>query len=89
MMQNSVRVHCDSQNTIQLTKNHRYKRTKHIDATYHKLRQWVVDDKMIDLVKISAKKNLADMMTKTISVENQSISELHQDSPKVRWKTGS
>ena len=36
---------------------------------YHKIRQWIVDDKVIDLVEISAKKNPADMMTKTISVE--------------------
>ena len=36
---------------------------------YHKIHQWVVDDKMIDLVKISTKKNSADMMTKTILIE--------------------
>jgi len=36
---------------------------------YHKIRQWVVDDKMIDLVKISTKKNPADMMMKIIPVE--------------------
>jgi len=55
---------------IHLAKDHRYhKRTKHIDVRYHKIRQWVVDDKVIDLVKISTKKNPADMMTKTILVE--------------------
>jgi len=32
------------------------------------IRNWVVVEN-IDLVKISTKKNLADMMTKTISVE--------------------
>jgi len=36
---------------------------------FHKIRQWVVDDKVIDLVKISTKKSPADMMTKTIPVE--------------------
>ena len=41
---------------------------KHIDVRYHKIRQWIVDDKMINLVKISAKKNPADMMN-TIPVE--------------------
>ena len=46
-----------------------HKRMKHIDVRYHKIRQWVVDDKMIDLVKISMKKNPADMMTKTILLE--------------------
>jgi len=42
---------------------------EYIDVRYHKIRQWVMDDKMIDLVKISTKKNPVDMMTKTISVE--------------------
>jgi len=36
---------------------------------YYNIRQWVVDDKVIDLVKINMKKNPADMMTKTIPVE--------------------
>ena len=39
------------------------------DKVIHKIRQWVVDDKVIDLVKISTKKNPPDMMTKTIRVE--------------------
>ena len=64
IMQNSVRVHCDSQSAIHLTKDHTYhKRTKHI------IRQWVVNDKLIDLVKISTKKKPANMMTKIIPVE--------------------
>ena len=29
---------------------------KHIDVRYHKIRQLVVEDKVIDLVKISTKK---------------------------------
>ena len=62
IMQNSVWVHCDNQSVIHLAKDHKYhKKTKHIDVRYHKIGQWVVDDKMIDLVKISMKKNLADM----------------------------
>ena len=36
---------------------------------YHKIDQWIVDDKAINLIKISKKKNPADMMTKTIPVE--------------------
>ena len=67
IIQDSVQVHCDSQSAIHLTKNHRYhKRTKHIDVRYYKIRQWVMDDKVIDLVKISTKKNPADMIIKTI-----------------------
>ena len=46
-----------------------HKRTKHIDVRYHKIRQWVINDKLIDLVKISTKKNPAGMMKKTILVE--------------------
>jgi len=42
---------------------------KHIDVRCHKIRQWVVDDKAIDLVKINTKKNPVDMMMKTIPVE--------------------
>ena len=62
IIQNSVRVHCDSQSAIHLAKDHKYhKRTKHIDVRYHKIRQWVVDDRVVDLVKINTKKNPADM----------------------------
>jgi len=42
---------------------------KHIEVRYHKIRQLVLDDKVIDLVKISTKKNLDDMMTKTMPME--------------------
>ena len=60
IMHDSVRVHCDSQSAINLAKYHMYyKRTKHIDVRYHKIRQWVKDDKVIGLVKISTKKNPA------------------------------
>jgi len=70
IMQDSVQVHCDSQNAICLVKGYRYhKRTKHIDVRDHKIRQWFMDDKLIDLMKIRTKKNPADLMTKIISVE--------------------
>ena len=70
IIQDSVRVHCDSQSAIHLAKDHRFhKRTKHIDVRYHRLRQWVSDDKVIVLEKISTKGNPADMMMKTIPVE--------------------
>jgi len=70
IIQDSVRVHYNSQSVIYLAKDHRYhKRTKHIDVRLHKIRQWVVDDKVIDFIKISKKKNPADMMTKTIPAE--------------------
>ena len=60
---------------IHLAKDHRYhKLMKHIDVRYHKIRQCVVDDKVIDLVKISTKKNPTDMMMKTIPVEKFRVS---------------
>ena len=67
IIQDSVRVHCNSQSAIHLAKDHRnHKRTKQINVRFHKIRQWAVNDKMIDLVKINTKKNPADiMMTKT------------------------
>jgi hypothetical protein len=75
VIQDSVQVHCDSQSVIHLAKDHRYhKRTKHIDVRYHKIRQWVLDEKVIELVKISTKKNLTDMMTKVIPVEKFKVS---------------
>jgi len=46
-----------------------YKRIKYIDMRYHKICQWVIDNKVINLVKTSTKKNLADMITQTILME--------------------
>ena len=47
IMQDSVRIHCESQSAIHLAKNHRYhKRKKHINVRYHKISQWVVNDKL-------------------------------------------
>jgi len=38
------------------------------------IRQWVAVEKVIDLIKISTKKNPTDMMTKTILVEKFRVS---------------
>jgi len=39
IIQNSVRVQCDSHSAMHLVKDHRYhKRTKHIDVRYDKIR---------------------------------------------------
>ena len=70
IIQALVRVHCYSQSVIHLTKDHKYhKQMKYFDMRYYNIRQWNIDDKVIDLVKISIKKNPADMMTKIIPVE--------------------
>ena len=70
IIQDSVWLHYDSHSAIHLAKDHRYhKLTKHIDVRFHKIRQCIVDDKVIDLKKFSAKKNPVDTITKTIPVE--------------------
>ena len=55
---------------IHLAKDHMYyKRTNHINVRYRMIRHWVVLENVIDLVKVSTKKNSTYMMTKTIPVE--------------------
>jgi len=67
IIQNSVEDHCNSQSAIDLAKDHKvHKQMKHIDVKYHKIRQWVVNEKVIDLTKNNTKKNTVDMMTKII-----------------------
>jgi len=83
IIQDSVWIHYDNQRAIHLAKDLRYhKRTKHITVRFHK---WVVDDKVINLIKISTKKNPADMMMKDHPGEEvQSTFELPQGSPKIK-----
>ena len=70
IIQDTIQVYCDSQSSIYLVKDCMYhKRKKYIDVRYHRIRHWVVIEKVIDLVKISTKKNPIDMMTKTILME--------------------
>jgi hypothetical protein len=41
--QGGVQMHCDSQSSIYLAKNHAYhSRTKHIDIRFHKIRELIV-----------------------------------------------
>ena len=66
-----------------------HKWMKHIDVKYHMIRQWVVNDKVIDLVKVSMKKNAADMMTKTILVVKFRVSlNFIKILSKIKWRTG-
>ncbi|CAA0827027.1 Unknown protein, partial [Striga hermonthica] len=60
-------IHCDSQSTLDLSKNAMYhSRTKHIDIKYHWLRQ-VVEEQQFKLEKIHTDENSADMMTKVVT----------------------
>ena len=66
LKQKEYMVFCDSQSTIDLSKNSMYhSRTKHIDVRYHWLRS-VTEDKLMVLNKIHTDKNIADMLTKVI-----------------------
>jgi len=70
IIHDSVQVFCNSQSAIHLAKNNRFhKRTKYIDVRHHMIHYWIVVANIIDLVKISMKKNLTDMMIKTIMME--------------------
>jgi len=70
IIKDSVQIYCDNQSVIHLAKDHRYYRqTKHTDVRnlgYVSGLQW---KRLLILIKINTKKNLADMMTKTIPVE--------------------
>jgi len=66
--------------------SHKVRREREIDAMHQKIRQWAVDDKVIDLININTKKNPADMMMKTISkgkVANGLLGGSHVKSQKV------
>lgn len=62
-----VRVHCDSESSIHLTRNQNtfHRRTKHIDIKYNFIRD-EVEHKRVGLVKISTDDNPANMMTKPL-----------------------
>lgn len=66
--QKSVDIHCDSQSSIALSKNNvHHERTKHIDVKCQFIREVIANGK-VDVVKISTKKNPADIFTKTLAV---------------------
>lgn len=59
-------VHCDSQSAIHLAKNQvHHGRTKHIDVRYHFIRE-IIENGVVNLVKIGTKDNPADMFTKVV-----------------------
>lgn len=69
MKQEKYVMFSDSQSVIHLAKNSSYhSRTKHIDVTYHWIRD-VVYSKLLKLEKIHTDDNGSDMMTKILSNE--------------------
>ena len=62
-------LHSDSQIAIFLDKNSAFhSKSKHIQTKYHFIR-YLVKDKLLILEKICRSKNLADMLTKGVTIE--------------------
>ncbi|RVW38125.1 Retrovirus-related Pol polyprotein from transposon TNT 1-94 [Vitis vinifera] len=62
-------LHSDSQSAIFLAKNSAFhSKSKHIQTKYHFIR-YLVEDKLVILEKICGSKNLADMLTKGVTIE--------------------
>jgi hypothetical protein len=69
LVQQDVRIDCDSQSVIFLTKNPTYhSKKKHIDIQYHFVRD-MVEEKKVLLMKVDTLKNVADSLTKSVSTE--------------------
>jgi hypothetical protein len=69
LVQEAVRIECDSQSAIFLAKNPAYhSKTKHIDVQYHFVRD-MIEEKKVSLMKVDTLKNVADSLTKSVSTE--------------------
>ena len=69
LVQQAIRIECDSQSAIFLAKNLAYhSKTKHIDVQYHFVRD-IVEDNNVLLMKVDTLKNVADSLTKSVSTE--------------------
>ena len=69
LVQQAIRIDCDSQSAIFLAKNPSYhSKTRHIDVQYHFVRD-IVEDKRVLLVKVDTLKNAADALMKSVSTQ--------------------
>jgi hypothetical protein len=69
LVQQAIRLDCDIQSAIFLTKNPTYhSNLKHIDVQYHFVKD-MAEDKKVLLEKIENLKNVADSLTKLVSSE--------------------
>jgi hypothetical protein len=69
LVQQAVRLDCESQSEIFLAKNPTYhSKTKHIDVQYHFVRD-MVEEKKVFLEKVDTLKNVADSLTKSMSTK--------------------
>ena len=69
LVQHAVRIDCDSHSAIFLVKNIIYhSKTKHSDVQYHFVRDMVEEKKVLS-EKVDTLKNVADSVTKFVSIE--------------------
>ena len=69
LVQQEMRLYCDSKSAIFLEKNPNYhSKTKHIDVQYHFVRD-MVEEKKVLLEKVDTLKNVADSLTKFVSTK--------------------
>jgi hypothetical protein len=69
LVQQDVRIDCDSQSAMFLVKNPDYhSKTKHIDIQYHFVRDMVEENKVL-LMKVDTLNNFVDSLTKFVSTE--------------------
>jgi hypothetical protein len=69
LVQEDVRIECDSQSAIFLAKNYAYySNTKHLDVQYHFVRD-TIEEKKVSLMKVDTLKNVAYSLTKFLSTE--------------------
>ena len=69
LVQQAVRIECDSQSVIFLAKNPAYhSNTKHINVQYHFVRD-IIEEKKVSLMKVETLNNVADSLKKSMSTE--------------------
>ena len=64
-----LQIHVDNVGALFLAKNYTGKRTRHIDAKYHFLRDYV-EDGTIKIEFVRSESNMADIFTKNPSTES-------------------
>ena len=70
LVQQAIRIECDSQGAIFLAKNPAYhSNTKNIDIQYHFVRDMIKEKKVL-LMKVDTLNNVAESLTKSVSIEN-------------------
>jgi hypothetical protein len=70
LVQQAVRIDCDSQSAFFLVKNLTYhSKTNHIDIQYHFVRD-MVEEKKVLMMKVDTLNNVADSLTKYVRIEN-------------------